>query len=171
MKTSRKDGILVFETLKPYKIAIDGNLEDRKEIILKDVNEGCENAAFDLEQMIMAASASIPQTGSIKADKKTVEKEDKETEDFFKNDSPSENLIEQQAFALESMISLSNGVKMSAIMEIFDDFISAGVVQCAGGIPMTSTIWKSVDRKDKKRIVFRYAAFFANPLESFLNMA
>ena len=169
MKTSRLEGILVMETKKPYKMAIDGNMEPRNEIILNDVNEACENAAYDLEQLLMAASVSIPQT-NIKVDQKRSEAEDKETQNFFSDDCPSEKAINNMALSLESMVSLSTGVKMSEIMEVFNDFVSAGVVKCAGGAKMEPNIWRTVDRKDKKRIVFRYASFFANPLESLQNM-
>lgn len=169
-KTSRKDGILTFNTDRPYKIAIDGNQEDRNEIICHDVNAKCENAALDMEQLITTALQSIPQNKS-KATKAQLLADEKKDKDFFGTDSPSEKQIEDNAKGLEMMVQMTDAVKMSDMVELFFQFIGAGVICCAGDIKITEPIWDSIHRNDKKKIMFRYCSFFVNPLEQLVNMA
>lgn len=170
MKTSRTEGILVFETEKPYKIAINGEQQDRKEIVCHDVNGKCENAALDMEQLITTALQSIPQ-GKSKATKKQLLADEKKDKEFFGTDSPSEKQINDNAQGLEMMIQMTDAVKMSDLMELFVEFVGAGVVCCAGDLKITKPIWESIHRNDKKRIMFRYCSFFVNPLEQLVNMA
>ncbi len=169
MKTSRTDGILVIQTKKPYKIAINGQAEDRTEIICHDVTSKSEEAAVDLEQLLTAAMGSIEQRATTTS-KKQMLADEKKGKDFFGNNSPSDADIEEQAQALEMMIKLNKSVKVSELMEVFREFLAAGTVCAAGDQQMYANIWETVDYRDKLRIMYWYAAFFVNPLESLLNM-
>lgn len=169
MKTSRRDGILTFNTNKPYKMAIKGNLEDRSEIICHDVTSACEGAAFDIEQMLLAALYSVQEKQQNKAVENTESIDNQDN--FYNDDSPSEQEINDQANMLEMMFKMNTEVKTSELMDAFKPFFKAGVICCAGDQRMHDVVWKTVNRNDKLKIVFRYCAFFANPLESLLTLA
>lgn len=169
MKNSRTDGILVFDTVVPYKAAINGNLEERTKIICHDVDSKCEGAAFDLEQLISIALTALPEQQK-KAPKKQIDSDEKKAEEFYKNDSPSDSDVLSQARALRMMVQMNNRVKMTEILEVFNEFIIAGVICWDGDHRMTAPIWQTISREDKLMIVFRYIAFFVNPLEALAAM-
>lgn len=170
MKTSRQEGILIIQTKKPYKIAISGQQDDRTEIICKEVNSKCEGAAMDLEQLLTTALGSVENKGS-KATKKQMEKDEKKDKDFFGSECPSDADIEEQANNLHLAVKMQRVVKISELMEVFGDFLATGRVCAVGDQKMTQVIWDTVSAQDKIRILFWYAAFFVNPLESLANMA
>ena len=168
MKTSRMEGILAMETKKPYKAAVNGTLEDRTDIVLLDVDSKCEGAAFDMEQLIMSAISSLP--GESKATKTQMKKEEQKAQDFYDNDSPTEKEVSEQSDALRMLFSMNPSVKMSDLFDVFTLFINAGRVCYAGDQPIYKPVWDTIHREDKARILFGYAAFFANPLEALSRM-
>lgn len=171
MKNSRNEGILVLNTKRPYKMANpEGELEERTEIICRDVNSKVENSAFDLEQKLMSAMSNLPERATGSVNKKQIKIDQQKENDFFSSDSPTEKQVEEQAQALEMAVKFNTVVKISEIIDIFIDFINAGCVQTAGQHKMTKPIWESLSRHDKSRIVFMYCAFFVNPLEQLRNM-
>ena len=160
MKTSRKDGVLVLKTAKPYRMAINGNIEQRNTIIAYDINNQAESAAFDLEQYFDAAIFDMAdmKSGSSQSTKE-------ENDDFFEKDCPTDKEIDKKAAALEIIIRTNKSVLLSKILETFNEIILAGLIKVDGGINMTPTIWSSIHRDDKIKIIFWYAAFFVNPLQ------
>ncbi len=169
MKTDRKEGILYFDTLKPYKVAIAGKLEERTEIICHDVNAKCEEAALDMEQLLLRALNSLPERTS-RASKKQMDADEKKDKSFFDNNSPSEKEIDEQATNLSLIVQMNSAVQMSQLLEVFQEILASGVISYVGNQKMTSTVWTSIGRKDKTRIMFRYCSFFVNPLEQLANM-
>lgn len=169
MKTSRLQGVLVFDIEKPYKIAIAGKQEERTEIICKHINAKAEYAACDMEQLLVTALTSTrgQETNSPKAQ---MDKDQKEAEDFFKKESPTIGEIDQQAGAIKLMVKTGLIVRMSELFEKFYPIVCSRIF-CAGDIPMTQTIWESISLRDKESIMFRYCTFFVNPLEVVLDMA
>lgn len=172
MKTSRKAGILVIQTEKPYTMTINGGFEKRNTIICHDVNTRCEAAAYDLEQQLILAMTNIPaNTSRKKTSQKQLAADEKQDQKFFETDCPSEAEISKQAQALEMMVSMNNAVRVSEVMETFNDFLTSGAVCIEGDQKMQPAIWESISRKDKARIVFWYCAFFVNPSERLAAMA
>ena len=92
MKTSRMEGILALETKIPYKLAINGHLQEKTEIICHDISSVAESIAFDIEQLFIVAATSFQ--GKVQ-DQKQIEapKEDdsKKNEEFYKNREKIEN--------------------------------------------------------------------------------
>lgn len=169
MKNSRTDGILVFDTVVPYKAAISGKLEERTKIICHDVTHKCESAAFELEQLVTVAMTGLPEQQK-KGSKKQIDSEEKKAEKFYKNESPSDADVLAQARAIRMMVQMNNRIRVTEILEVFNEFIVAGVICWDGDQKMESPIWQTISREDKLMIVFRYIAFFVNPLESLANM-
>jgi hypothetical protein len=162
-KTSRKDGILVLKTDKPYKMAINGKLEQRNIILCFDINNQAESAAFDLEQYFDVAIFDMAEKQINKST--PARDDDKKEDDFFKKDSPSNKEIEEKALGIEMLLRSNKAILISKILETFNEIIQAGLIKADGGITMTSPIWQTIHRDDKLKIVFWYAAFFVNPLQ------
>lgn len=172
MKTSRKDGILILKTNKPYKIAVDGNLVDRNTIICREITGNTEGAAFDLEQMFDAAMFDIAAKNSQKEkSQKEKQEEEKKQKAFFDNDRPSNDEIEDQALGLEMIIRMNKVIKISTLTEIFNEFIVGNLISAEGNVSMTIPIWETIHRDDKLRILFWYTAFFVNPLLRLLTIS
>lgn len=172
MKTSRKDGILVIQTEKPYTMTINGQFEKRNTIICHDVNTRCEAAAYDLEQQLILAMTNIPANNSRKkTSQKQIIADEKQDKKFFDADCPTDSEISKQAQALEMMVNMNNAVRISEFMETFNDFLTSGAVCIDGDQKMQPAIWETISRKDKARIVFWYCAFFVNPSERLAAMA
>jgi hypothetical protein len=165
MKTSRKDGILVLKTDKPYKMAVNGTLEQRNIILCYDINNNAESAAFDLEQYFDVAIFDMAEK---QVDRKQMSDEELEKDDFFKKDSPTDKEIAEKALGLEMLLRSNKAILISKILETFNEIIKAGLIKADGGTVMTPTIWQSIHRDDKLKIVFWYAAFFVNPLQRLL---
>jgi hypothetical protein len=165
MKTSRKDGILVLKIDKPYKMAVNGTLEQRNIILCYDINNNAESAAFDLEQYFDVAIFDMAEK---QVDRKQMSDEELEKDDFFKKDSPTDKEIAEKALGLEMLLRSNKAILISKILETFNEIIKAGLIKADGGTVMTPTIWQSIHRDDKLKIVFWYAAFFVNPLQRLL---
>jgi hypothetical protein len=158
-RTSRKDGILIIKTDKPYRMAVNGRLEERNTIICNDINSSAELAAFNLEQLMDVA---LFETGR-KQDNSN--QSPLEADDFFDKDCPTDEEIKDKATALEFLVRASKDVKISEIIQEFKGILNSGVIKCDGGASMMPVIWDTVDRNDKVKIVFWYSAFFVNPLQ------
>jgi hypothetical protein len=158
-RTSRKDGILIIKTDKPYKMAVNGRLEERSVIICNDINSSAELAAFNLEQLL---DIPIFETGR---KQKEVPSGELEEDDFFDKDCPSDKEIQERASGLEFMIRNCKEVKMSEIIIEFNGILRSGVIKLDGGSPMTKPVWDTMHRNDKLKIIFWYSAFFVNPLQ------
>jgi hypothetical protein len=167
---SRKDGILDFDTDRPYKMAIAGEQQPRNQIICHDVTSKTENAALDMLQLLTTAIQNAPQSNN-KMTKKQLDEADKKDQGFFENESPSLEEIDEQAYGLRVIVQSSKVVKMSEIMDLFFEFVDKGAVMCAGDQKIYRPIWESIHREDKMKIVFRYCAFFVNPLMQLVAMA
>lgn len=166
MKVSRKDGILPIETKKPFKVSIGGSFEDRTDVVLHDVTANTEDLALDLEQLFLSAIASMgDQSNGQKQNASVVEEQNKQNEEFFKNNSPKIEEIEEQAEGLKMAIMFNKVVKASEVLKAFKEMALAGAVGVAGDQAMTEPRWNSIDRRDKEYICYMYCAFFVNPLE------
>jgi hypothetical protein len=151
----------------PYKMAIDGQAnQDRSFICCKEFGYKTENAAFDLEQLFTVAMFDMAQNRKASSDNAKVEKDD-----FFNKDCPTDKEIQERAMGLEMMIKSSAKVKISQLLEIFSEFLDAGLIQVEGGQVMTEIIWQSVKPSDKLKILFWYCAFFVNPLRRLETMS
>lgn len=160
MRTSRKDGVLVLKTEKPYTMAVNGSFEQRNTIICKDISNQAESAAFDLEQYFDAAIFEMAEKNT---GRKTSKKQN--DDDFFDIDCPSDQEIAERAAGLEMIIRSNRSVLLSKLLETFNEIIQAGLVCIDGGDPITAPVWSTVHRDDKLKIVFWYATFFVNPLQ------
>lgn len=167
-KTSRRDGILVLKTNNPYKIAINGSMQEGYEIVCHDINYKTESLAYDLEQALMCAliDAGVKYGNREKSD---LSSNDEENKKFFLADCPNDEQMESMCTSLCMPILMSREVKLTEIMSIFDRIALSGLIKCRGDISMTEPIWQTVHRKDKIKIAFSYMAFFVNPLSSLLN--
>ena len=164
MKNSRTEGVLFFNTKKPFKVTIDGKFEDRTEVICHDVNSKCENAALDLEQLLISAMVNLKGSGA-KPNKAEQEAESNKSAEFFKNDSPKLEDIQEQAKGLEMGFMMNTEVKISEVIKAFGEMVASGVISTSGDVPMTIPVWERINIKDKSHICFMYCAFFVNPLE------
>ena len=160
MKNSRKDGMLLVDCKKAYKIAVNGEFVDGYRIVCKDINYQAENIAFDLEQMMLAALVNI-KTGNT-----TNQQADDSNDDFYDNEAPSMADVEKAASGLEIIVKMSTGIELSKLVEKFVELIHCGLIFCENNIKMTIPIWQTVNRNDKLKIVFSYISFFVNPLQS-----
>lgn len=164
MKNSRSVGELHFNTKNKFKVSIDGQFEERDEIICHDITSKCESAALDLEQLFLAALGSLK--GSGKKNDALIEENNKKNKAFFDNESPTLKEVQEQADGLEMAIMFNKDVKASEILIAFRELVLSGVVCTAGDKPMTSDIWDNrIKIKDKAYICYMYCAFFVNPLE------
>jgi len=172
MTTSRNDGILVINTIKPYEMAIEGGIEnDKHEIICREPTSKMENIVFEIEDMFISAAMDMAErsTGASKATKAQLKKDEKDEKDFYESDCPSEEQMKTQEMNHELLIRMAG--KTSELMDKFSQLIAAGLVNAQGDLPMTAPRWESVSREDKKRIMFRYCAFFVRPLATLQSMA
>lgn len=168
MVTSRKDGILVMELDNGYNIAINGTIEKRKGIICKEFGSSCELVAFDMEHLLNQAMFSM--ADGLKNHGSKVQSV-QEKDDFYDTDCPKDSEIKERSTALEMMIRANTKVKMSQIVELFKEFVNAGLIICDCQIPMTSIIWDSIKMNDKLKIIFGYISFFVNPLQRLETMS
>lgn len=171
MKTSRKDGILVMYTKNPYKMAIDGRLQEKNTIICHDIDYENEGAAYDLQEALMAAFMDVSernQSKNLKIEDKT---SDQENENFLNKESPTEKEIEVMGASMMMPILISKSVGLKNVIKIFESIALNGLVLCEGNIKMTSVIWKTINRQDRLKIAFGYMAFFVNPLQQLLIMS
>jgi len=173
MKTSRLEGILALETKIPYKLAINGQQQQRTEIICHDISAVAESIAFDIEQLFIVATTSFQ--GRMQQDQKQIEApqkgESKENEEFYKKDCPSLEEIKKMADGLMILFKMNKEVKYSQLLALFNQLLTTGMIKAVGDTPMTTPIWETVDRLDKEMILFSYIAFFVRPLLSLENLS
>lgn len=167
MKTSRKDGILVFKTKKPYKIANEGKQVERNIIICRDINSKIEKYAYDLQQLFMNSFLEMREKSErIQDNSKKDDKENqKQIEEFYKNDCPPDKEIEKSAQSLKLMVNMCQSVRMSKYMDYFENIVFSEAIEVDGGFNMNALIWESIHYDDKLRLLFWYCAFFDNPLK------
>lgn len=171
MTNDRLNGILSFNIKNPYKITVDGTFEERTEIICHEFNNKAScNTAFDLEQLLLSAFSSIERKAE-KMSNKQIQKEEKEENLFYENNSPSEKEVAERSDQLLLMFKMQKEVKMSELMSLFEDIVAEKLLSTAGDVKMYGNVWDSIKPKDKLDIVFRYIVFFVNPLQSLSQMA
>jgi len=171
LTNDRLQGILSFNIKNPYKITVDGDFEDRTEIICHEFNnKASANTAWDLEQLLLSAFSSIERKAE-KMTKKQIQKEEKEENLFYENNSPSEKEVAERSDQLLLMFKMQKEVKMSELMDLFEDMVAEKLLSTAGDVKMFAPVWDSIKPKDKLDIVFRYIVFFVNPLQSLQQMA
>jgi hypothetical protein len=172
--TSRNDGKLVISTKKLYKVAVQGQLEERNILVCKDITTRTEYIAADLEQFILAALMNITakNKGSIDTEK-TQEDKEKEAKQlaFYKDDNPSDSDIEENANALFMLIMMNTEIKISQIMQTFAGIINEGLIETENGTKVNQTIWNTIDRNDKYMVMVKYCCFFVNPLQRLSSMS
>ncbi len=174
MITSRMEGILSLHCLVPYKMAKGGGYEQATEVILKEFTHETDHIAFDLEQLFRISLNEANKSNKREKEPEAPEgfEDIKARMDAYENDdSPSEDEINFQATILEVNITKTKAVMVSELEDIWDGIFDAGLVELeGGGQKMIKSIWKSIDRNDRKRIMFGYISFFVKPLYSLEKM-
>jgi hypothetical protein len=170
MTTSRRDGTLVLELDRPYKMASDaGQIIEARKIYCLEFNSKTENIAFDIEQMLDNAILNVaekrPKTAGANVTDSDVSLEQKKMDKYYKNNSPSHAEVRKDASMLLSMFMVNSEVKLSLLMNTFKELVSAGRIKAEGNVKINDLIWDSIDRRDKTRILFSYISFFDNPLQ------
>lgn len=166
----RLQGILSFNIKNPYRVTVDGDFEERTEIICHEFNNKAScNTAFDLEQLLLSAFKELESKDDERT-KKQIMKEEKEENIFYENNSPSEKDISERADMLLLMFKMQTKVKMSELINLFEDIVAEKLLSTAGDVKMFSPVWDTIKPRDKFDIVFRYIVFFVNPLQSLQQM-
>lgn len=167
MTTTRLDGLLIFNTKGPYKISVDGTFEERNEVICHEMNNKSScNTAADLEQLLLSAFKSASRGEDDNRTTKQIQKEEKEENVFYSNDTPSEKDIKERADQLAFMFKMQKEVKMSELTDLFDSIVAERLIHSQGDIVMYGNVWDTLGYKDRIDIMFRYIVFFVNPLQS-----
>jgi len=163
MNTSRKAGLLVLNTKYPYKMAKSGQLQDSNIVICKELTYNYESIAFDIEQLFM--NAILDMKHQVKEEQvKNVSENEIEINNYFEIDNPDDDAITENAKSLEMLIKMSS-IPISKIIKLFDKLVDAGFIQSEGGFMMsTINMWQSIERNDRKDIMFKYISFFVKPL-------
>ena len=171
MTNDRTQGLLVFNIKKPYKVSVDGAFEDRTGIICHEMNNKIScNIAADMEQALIAAFSGIGRKSETTQTKKQIQKEEKEENDFYENNSPSEKDVRERAKQLALMFKMQREVKMSELTEMFEQLIAEKLLSTDGDTVMYGNVWNTIDYNDQIDIMFRYIVFFVNPLQSLSQM-
>ena len=166
MNNNRNDGVFAFNIKHPYKVSIDGTFEDRNGIICHEFDsKATANTAADIEQMLTTSFGKIASKADSRT-KKQIQKEEKEENDFYDNNSPSDEEIKTRAKELRLMFNMQREVRMSELIDIFEDFVAGKLIKTEGDITMYGNIWDSLHKDDRIDIMFRYIIFFVNPLQS-----
>ncbi len=167
MRNSRKDGLLVVRTSKPYKIAKDGGYVDRNMVICKDITYKTENIAMDLEQLI--TSAIFESSNATNQVENYDNSDETRNNNFYDNESPSSREVEEVGNGLKMFMMMSKSIPISKVVDKFEELIKCGLIIAdnkVDGQVMTIPIWEKIHRNEKLRIVFCYISFFVNPLQS-----
>ena len=166
MTNNREQGVFSFDIKHPYKVSIDGTFEDRNGIICHEFDsKATANTAADMEQMLLTAFSTITNKADSRT-KKQIQKEEKEENDFYENNSPSDEDIKKRADELSLMFKMQRDVKMSELIDMFEDFIAGKLIRTDGDKIMYGNTWDGVHKDDRIDIMFRYIIFFVNPLRS-----
>ena len=172
MNSDRNEGLLVFNLKGSYKVSVEGAFEDRNGIICHEFNNKAScNAAFDMEQLLLTAFSSIQRKSEEAKTKKQIQKEEKEENDFYENDSPSPSDIKERADQLCLMFKMQKEVRMSELMDLFEEFVAEKLISTEGDKVMYGQTWDKLNNGDRLDIMFRYIVFFVNPLQSLSQMA
>jgi len=165
MITSRKQGILVLKTIKPYKMAKGGNYSDATEIICREYNSETDGIAFDIEQMFRIAMTDI-QSRRKNKEPTTSDFDDElsKINSYEENDNPTLEEVEENASSLEIMFSMNKEIKVSELLALWLDLLDAGLIRIEGDLPMTHVTWNTIDPTDKLRIMYGYISFFVKPV-------
>lgn len=166
MINSRKDGTLIVKCQKPYHMAVNGQQTEKYIVICKDINIKAEYIAFDLEHYLRMSLNQIPKRDEIdSANTSEQAEQERKTEEFYKNNSPSVQDVEEQATMIEMIVGMSTGVSLSKLVQTFVGLIGCDLILMEGNIPMPFLTWQQMHRDDKLKIMFCYIAFFVNPLQ------
>lgn len=172
MINSRKDGTLIVKSQRPYFMAVNGQQTEKHIIICKDINRKAEYIAFDLEHYLRMSLSQIPKRDELETPNPSEQAEqEKRTEEFYKNNSPSVQDVEEQATMIEMIVGLSTGVSLSKLVQTFEGLIGCGLILMEGNIQMPFLTWQQLHRDDKLKIMFCYIAFFVNPLQKLAQMS
>lgn len=170
MKNSRKDGILILNCHKPYKMAIDGQYVEKYRLLCKEHNSESEYAVMDLGQYLTVALMNMPQNEQIQTDKTTDEQEKKAMK-FYDNECPTMAEVEEQATLIEMMMLTNNQVTVSKLMQCFEGIVRSGLIFMEGNVQMPYQTWKQIHINDKLKIMYSYIAFFVNPLQRLVSLS
>lgn len=165
MVTSRKEGMLVVLTAKPYKMAKSGVLSNANEVIMKEITYEAEGIAYDIQQLFANAMMDIAlKSKNLNANAPKVP----EAKDSFDDEeSPSAAQVREKAEELKVMYQMNSASDLSKLVKVFTGFVNAGLIFAEGMIPMTEkAIWPTIDRNDRLDLIFSYIAFFVQPLAS-----
>ena len=167
MTNDRTQGLLVFNIKKPYKISVDGAFEERTGIICHEMNNKATcNTAADMEQVLLTAFYGLERKTGNTQTKKQIQKEEKEENDFYGNNSPTDSDVKERADQLRLLFKMQREVKVSEIMALFEELVAEKLLSTEGDVTMYGGVWESIDYHDQLDIMFRYIVFFVNPLQS-----
>ena len=124
------------------------------------------NIAADMEQALIAAFSGIGRKSETTQTKKQIQKEEKEENDFYENNSPSDKDVKERAEQLALMFKMQREVKMSELVEMFEQLVAGKLLSTDGDKVMYGNVWNTIDYNSQIDIMFRYIVFFVNPLQS-----
>lgn len=167
MTNDRTQGLLVFDIKTPYKVSVDGKFEERTGIICHEMNNKTScNTAADMEQVLLTAFYGLERKAGNTQTKKQMQKEEKEENDFYENNSPSNEDVKERAEQLALMFKMQREVKMSELVEMFEQLVAGKLLSTDGDKVMYGNVWESISYQDQADIMWRYIVFFVNPLQS-----
>ena len=170
MQTSRSQGILVIKIEKPYDIAVSGKMVKSNTVVCYEPTglKG-ENVAFELDHCLRAAIFSIINSERVKkniSNNEVIDNEDDEEDNFYKEDSPKDSEINLNAASLQFSFTMRNSfIKITDLLSIFMDVINLGFLKSEHNETITIEVWKTISRKDKEDILFKFCSFFVNPFQ------
>ena len=167
MTNDRTQGLLVFDIKTPYKVSVNGEFEERTGIICHEMNNKTScNTAADMEQVLLTAFYGLERKAGNTQTKKQMQKEEKEENDFYENNSPSNEDVKERADQLKLLFKMQREVKTSEIMGLFEELVTEKLLSTEGDVKMYGNVWESIDYQDQTDIMWRYIVFFVNPLQS-----
>lgn len=174
MQTSRKQGVFILHTNVPYKMAKGGGYENATEVICWEFTSDTDWIAFDLEQMFRIAMMDVQQRRKPTKIEQLPGKEEKYESELTQYDdaeSPTEAEVDEQANILNLQFTMNATVKISELVEVWSNVIEGGLIELeGGGQKMIKTVWDTIHRDDKLRIVFGYISFFVKPFSKLEKM-
>lgn len=168
MKNDRKEGILIVNTDKPYKVSHDGNYIEKNQIVCREMDYRTEWIGADLYQMVMGAivTSHINKSDAISQSSNSSNNET-DAEKFNSNNSPTIKQVEDMAEGYKMFVMTSSDVHISTFMEKFEGMVSAELIQSDVNKPIGLGDWRTgVNWQDKMKIAFCYISFFAIPSQN-----
>jgi hypothetical protein len=165
MKTSRSTGVLVLNIEKPYRIAVDGKMVESNIVVCYEPTglKG-EDVAFNLDHCLRAAIFSIVNSERVRNEK--VDDEDIQENDFYEKECPTEDEVNLNGISLQFSFTMRNSfIKITDLMNLFVEVVSLGFLKSEHGETITIEVWKTISRKDKEDILFKFCSFFVNPFQ------